>query len=384
MGTAGDTRWIPERAKSLGFALCGVARAERFPEHERLAEWLGRGYGGEMHYLEDARRSDPARVLAGAKSVIVCAMSYNTDRPYSAEVRANPETDGPRGWISRYAWGQDYHEVLGEKLQELTAALAEQFPGPFEARCYVDTGPIPERVFAKHAGLGWLGKNTLLINEELGSWLFLGVILTTLDLIPSLKDTELPPADLCGNCRMCLDACPNGALVEPYVLDARRCISYLTIELRGSIPEELREPMGQHVFGCDICQEVCPWNRQAPLADSSSFQPRMLLPDTTNASREEILFHPHLEELASLTQEEFRSAFQGSPIRRTKWRGLVRNACLALGNLGGRADPAARRRIRSVLTSLLTSEDQVIGESAHWALSRIESSERGAPVPREL
>ena len=179
------------------------------------------------------------------------------------------------GWISRYAWGDDYHEVLRAKLEDLLEGLREQqCAEPFEARVYADTGPLNERVLAKHAGLGWLGKNTLLLNERIGSFFFLGVILTTLDLQPSLGTADVPPADRCGSCRKCIEACPTGALVDAYVMDARRCISYLTIELRAAIPEELREPMGQHVFGCDICQDVCPWNRNAPVTQAMEFQPR--------------------------------------------------------------------------------------------------------------
>jgi len=178
----------------------------------------------------------------------------------------------------QYAWGRDYHEVLRDRLDRLVDSLREHFSRPFKARSYADTGPIQERVLAKHAGLGWLGKNTLLLNETLGSFFFLGVILTTLDLLPSLTANELPPPDLCGNCRQCLDACPTQAFVEPYVMDARRCISYLTIELRQGVAEEFREPMGRHVFGCDICQDVCPWNRRAPIAALEDFQPRMFSP----------------------------------------------------------------------------------------------------------
>ena len=271
--TATETAWIVQRARELGFALCGVARLEKFPEHKAFAGWLERGYAGEMAYLADARRQEPSEVLAGARSAIVCALNYNTAHPYSNEVITNGVGEA-RGWISRYAWGRDYHEVMRERLNALVAALKEKFPGEENSRAYADTGPIAERIFAKHAGLGWLGKNTLLLNQELGSWFFLGVILTTLELEPSLAAGEMPPADLCGNCRQCLDACPTGALVEPYVLDARKCISYLTIELRGAIPGEFRERMGRHVYGCDICQEVCPYNRAAPVTEVREFEPR--------------------------------------------------------------------------------------------------------------
>lgn len=393
---AADTAWITGQAQALGFALCGIAPAEKFPELERLAEWLERGYGGEMRYLEDPRRSDPQRVLTGAKSVIVCAIDYNTAQPYSTEVAASADAEEPRGWISRYAWGDDYHEVLLQKLDELIASLHERFSEPFLARAYVDTGPVLERPLGHHAGLGWQGKNTCLIHEEHGSWLFLGVIVTTLELAPSLGAAGMPPPDLCGNCRLCLDACPTGALVEPYVLDARRCISYLTIELRGTIPEELRAPMGQHVFGCDICQDVCPWNRRAPLTSEIRFAPRAFLPGSetqeraadeapekvkqmeevrqaSGREREESLFRPRLEWLASLSEEEFQRIFRRSPIRRTKWQGLMRNACIALGNSEVQPGTAAYARIRKALERLAASEDEPVADCANWALTRIQS-----------
>jgi len=366
-GMAADTAWIVERAKALGFDLCGVVRADKFLELEQFGEWLKRGYAGEMKYLEDPRRAEPALVMEGLRSVIVCALNYNTAHPYSIEAAASASADsGPRrGWISRYAWGDDYHEVMWEKLNALAAGLEERFVEPFAARPYADTGPVAERIFAKHAGLGWLGKNTLLLNEALGSWLFLGVILTSLDLAPSLGPAESPPPDLCGNCRQCLDACPTKALVEPYVLDARRCISYLTIELRGSIPEEFREAMGWQVYGCDICQDVCPFNRSAPASPLPEFQPRQ---QSTGPS----LLEPGLESLAEMSEQEFRELFRGSAVKRTKWAGLVRNACIALGNSQVRPDSADYERIETLLRRLTESEISTVAESAHWALSRIQ------------
>ncbi len=363
MKTATETGWIVQRARELGFALCGVARLEKFPEHEAFGEWLARGYAGEMAYLGDARRQEPAGVLAGARSVIVCALNYNTAHPYSNESIGNGD-GAAQGWVSRYAWGRDYHEVMWERLDGLAAALKEKFPGEEKARAYADTGPIAERIFAKHAGLGWLGKNTLLLNQELGSWFFLGVILTTLELEPSLTVGEMPPADLCGNCRQCMDACPTEALVEPYVLDARKCISYLTIELRGAIPEEFREPMGRHVYGCDICQEVCPYNRLAPLTEVIEFEPR-------HWETEEGLLGPRLEWLAGLTEEEFREKFRGSAMKRTKWRGLVRNACVALGNAKWEKGSVEHARVLELLARLEGAEETAIAESARWALLRI-------------
>jgi epoxyqueuosine reductase len=362
---AADTAWIAERAKAMGFDLCGVVRADKFPELPEFREWLERGYAGEMRYLEDPRRQKPSLVMRDLQSVIVCALNYNTAPGYSTEAAASAsaETGPPRGWISRYAWGDDYHEVLWEKLNGLAAALREKFPAPFVARAYADTGPVAERIFARHAGLGWLGKNTLLLNETLGSWLFLGVIFTTLELAPSPPET--PPPDLCGNCRQCLDACPTGALVEPYVLDARRCISYLTIELRGNVPEEFREPMGWQVYGCDICQDVCPYNRSAPVSSLPEFQPR-------GKSSGKSLLLPSLEWLAGMSEREFRELFRGSAVKRTKWRGLVRNACLALGNSRVRPGSAEHKGVVALLSRLRESEISTVAESARWALSRIQ------------
>ncbi len=376
MASPADTAWIIEQARAGGFSLCGIARAESYPEHARLPEWLACGYAGEMRYLADPRRNDPARILPGAKSAIVCALNYNTPRPYSTEVPVDSTDEAPCGWISRYAWGDDYHEVILTKLNDLIAALRERFTEPFEARAYVDTGPILERAFAHRAGLGWQGKNTCLINEALGSWLFLGVLVTTLELVPSLGPAEAPPPDLCGNCRLCLDACPTGALVEPYVLDASRCISYLTIELRGSIPEEFRAPMGRHVFGCDICQDVCPWNRSAPVTQLDSFHPRNISPteqvpaEGGAATRVESVFQPHLEWLAALSEKEFRRVFRGSAIKRAKWRGIVRNACIALGNSSVQRGTATHARINVLLERLTASPDAAIAEHARWALAR--------------
>jgi len=365
MAPTGDTAWITERAKALGFDLCGVVRAEKFAELEQYAEWLARGYAGEMRYLEDPRRREPGLLLENLNSVIVCALNYNTDYPYSTEAAARADRQGPRGWISRYAWGGDYHEVMWEKLNALSAEIRERFPEPFGARAYADTGPIAERVFARHAGLGWVAKNTLLLNENLGSWLFLGVILTSLELEPSVDPGGGPPPDLCGSCRQCLDACPTGALIEPYVLDARRCVSYLTIELRGSIPEQFREPMGWQIYGCDICQDVCPYNRKAPVSKMPQFEPRRF-------RNGESLYRPSLESIAEMSEEQFREAFRGSSVKRAKWAGMVRNACVALGNSLSELGAAERGRALELLERLAGSTIPTIAESAEWALSRIE------------
>jgi len=392
MKTRSDTVWVEAHAKSLGFDLCGVARAEQFPELAKTEEWLARGYAGEMNYLADARRREPASVMPGIRSAIVCALNYNTDLPRSTEVPSRAED--PCGWISRYAWGADYHQVLQGKLAALGDALRARFDEPFETRVYTDTGPVQERILAKYAGLGWLGKNTLLLNQQLGSFIFLGAILTTLDLAPTLEDGALPPSDLCGSCRRCIDACPTGAFVEPYVMDARRCISYLTIELRGPIPDEFREPMGRHVFGCDICQDVCPWNRRALATTEEEFRPRTFQSRNSNEPQEmeeqiaagilgseeprtslvteESLFSPRLEWLLSMDEAEFRQVFRDSAIKRAKWRGLVRNTCIALGNSDLPRGTQSHDRILASLTRLSTSEDALIAESALWALSRIQ------------
>jgi epoxyqueuosine reductase len=389
-----ETVWIEAHAKALGFDLCGVVSADKFPELAQTEEWLARGYAGAMKYLADPRRADPATTMPGIRSVIVCALSYNTGFPRSIS-RDERQRDGePRGWISRYAWGDDYHHVLKERLDELAAAVRERFAEQACVRSYVDTGPVQERVLAKYAGLGWLGKNTLLLNQRIGSFFFLGVLLTDLDLAPSLAEAQLPPPDLCGTCRRCIDACPTEAFAEPYVLDARRCISYLTIELRDHIPEEFRELLGTHVFGCDICQDVCPWNRRAPVTLLDAFQPRCFpandecadelvgaagsedqqgdnVPGENNREPES-LFHPRLEWLASMSEEQHRTAFRGSPVKRTKYRGLIRNACIALGNAKLQSATPEYARIQSLLERLAASEDSMIAESARWALSRIQ------------
>ena len=394
MRARSDTLWVEARAKELGFDLCGVVSAAKFPELEHTEEWLARGFAGEMKYLSDPRRRN-SDAFPGVHSVIVCALNYNTDLPGSTDVPHLPNDGEPRGWISRYAWGDDYHEVLQEKLQELTASLRQHFAEPFEARVYADTGPLQERIFAKYAGLGWLGKNTLLLNQRLGSWIFLGAILTTLDLAPTLEDGVLPPPDLCGSCRRCIDSCPTQAFVEPYVMDARRCISYLTIELRGVIPDELRDSIGNHVFGCDICQDVCPWNRRSPPSPLEEFRPRTFpvtlesvpLSDGQTENSEllsgpvkqepseapdDSLFLPRLEWLAAMDETEFRRFFRGSAIKRTKWRGMVRNACIALGNSALHRETSVHQRISELLRHLSSSADVVIAESALWALSRIQ------------
>jgi epoxyqueuosine reductase len=300
-------------------------------------------------------------------------MNYNAapTRASASTQHAGAHGNGSdaRGWISRYAWGDDYHQSLKTKLDTLLENMRVQFGEPFEARAYVDTGPVQERVAGKYAGLGWLAKNTCLINQRLGSWLFLGVIVTTLELPPTLATNLEPPRDLCGSCTRCLDACPTNAFPEPYVLDASRCISYLTIELRGAIPEQLRPMMGDAVVGCDICQDVCPWNRKAPVTTRSEFQARRVpLPREDEMLS---LVEPPLEALALLSQEEFSTIFRNSSAKRTKWRGLVRNACVALGNSKISRDSLEFARIIAILKKLAASPDALIAEHAQWALSRL-------------
>jgi epoxyqueuosine reductase len=400
MRTAADTEWIAERARALGFELCGVARAEKFPELARAEEWFARGFAGEMKYLGDARRGDPGRVLAGARSVIVCGMNYNSgmprsiefqgagslgengdelrlrdDRKSGAEAPHSTYADGDeaRGWISRYAWGDDYHDVLRSRLNALVAEMRQRFGDGFEALAYADTGPLQERIFAKHAGIGWIGKNTLVLNQQMGSWFFLGVVVTTLELTPSLEAAAGPPADLCGSCTRCIDACPTDALIAPYEMDARRCISYLTIEHRGAIPVEFREAIGNHVYGCDICQDVCPWNRRAPVTAVAEFQAREFeAAGSGDARKLDSLFRPRLTALAAIGEDEYKAAFRGSAIKRAKHRGIVRNACVALGNAKFDRGGAEHQEAVVMLERLSGSNDPVISESAHWALSRIQ------------
>jgi epoxyqueuosine reductase len=333
-----------EVAREAGFDLVGIARAEAPPaELGSFAEWVARGYGGEMAYLtgQVVKRRDLKTAFPWARSLICVGLHYDTPHPYSTEAPAE------RGWLSRYAWGDDYHDVMKAMLERVVERLQET-AGSFEARAYVDTGPVVERAWAASAGLGAWGKNTCLLHPEHGSWFFLGEIVTDLELTP-----DEPRVDMCGSCTACLEACPTGALPAPYVLDATRCISYLTIELRGSIPETRREGVGRHVFGCDICQDVCPWNRKRRHRGGAPFEPR---PDA---------FAPDLAELATLDDEAFRERFRRSPVRRAKRRGLLRNVAVALGNSGDAAH-------RPVLERLMRDEDPVVREHAEWARRRLD------------
>jgi epoxyqueuosine reductase len=296
--------------------------------------------------------------------VIVCAINYNTAHPYSTQTR-----DAGQGWISRYAWSrEDYHDAVLRRLRQLETNLHEplEITGnrqpatdhSLQTRSYVDTGPLVERVYAKYAGIGWIGKNTCILNQKLGSWLFLGVILTALEL-----EADLPAPDRCGRCTRCLDACPTHAFTAPGQLDARLCISYLTIEKRGDIPDKLRSGMGRHVFGCDICQDVCPWNRKAPVTMAAEFQPR------------EGLVNPALDWLAEMQPEEFRAVFRGSPLRRTNLSGLRRNAVIAMGNSGN-------AKFVPTLKRLADDPDEVVASHARWALDKFGAETRSSQEAR--
>jgi epoxyqueuosine reductase len=308
---------VKRRASELGFDLCGIAAAGDVPAQAAFAEWIANGYAGEMHYLARTadKRADVRHVLPTARSVIVLGTQYNVDRPYSTEI-ADPQ----RALISRYAWGDDYHDVIGRRLDALVAWMREASDEAFDARAYVDTGPVQERAYAQQAGLGWVGKNTCLINHELGSWLFLSEVICSLALEPDERGF-----DRCGTCTLCLEACPTGAFVQPGVMDARRCLSYLTIELKGDIPGQWHEAVGAHVYGCDICQEVCPWNHGAPHSPDPAWQPRPAFDGVT------------IDALASRSDAELRAAMKGSAMKRTGVKGLRRNLVLALRRTGGRS-----------------------------------------------
>jgi epoxyqueuosine reductase len=334
---------IKTLARECGFELAGIACAEPLPDDSRrYLDWVERGMAGAMGYLTDRRanlRIDPRLLLASARSVICVGKLYNRPEPRSTELR-----EASRGWISRYAWGEDYHHVMGRGLEQLAAKL-----GPdHEYKICVDTAPLLERSYARQAGLGWIGKNTCLINQEIGSWIFLGEILSSLSIEP-----DVPPADRCGTCTRCIDACPTQAIApQGYEVDARRCIPYFTIELHGAAPEEMRASIGQHIFGCDICQDVCPWNSRAPVAQEPAFEPRH--------------FAPPLDELAALTEDEFRSRFRGSPIQRAKYAGFLRNVAIAMGNSG-------LEKFREPLERLAAFPNSLVADQAHWALDRLAS-----------
>ncbi|MCX7426421.1 MAG: tRNA epoxyqueuosine(34) reductase QueG [Planctomycetia bacterium] len=307
------TSALKREALRLGFDLVGVCPAVTPPGLERFRDWLASGHAGQMHYMTDraAAYEHPSHVLDGAKSLLMLAVNYHTEEPAPS---------GPgQGRVSRYAWGADYHDVIRRRLRRLADFHRRLVPGA-RVRGVVDTAPLLERDFARLAGLGWIGKNTMLVNRRLGSWLFLAAILTS----ETLQYDEPQPPDRCGSCRACLDACPTGALVDAYRLDARRCISYLTIELGGAIPVGLREPLGDRLFGCDACQEVCPWNRRAPVASEKAFQPAPGMNPM------------ELSELFALDEPTFRARFRKTPLWRARREGLRRNAEIVLNNQSSR------------------------------------------------
>ena len=341
---------IRQHARTLGFDLCGVAPVGDFRELKYLREWLERGYAGDMAYIPRSadRRADVRQVVPGARSVIVMGTLYNTVPPYE-------EPKPGAALVSRYAWGDDYHDIIKARLDSLLAWMHAESPEPFDAKAYVDTGPVQERVYAQYGGLGWIGKNTCLINPELGSWLFLSEIICTLALEP-----DAPGLDQCGACTRCLDACPTNALVEPGVLDATQCLSYLTIEIKGAIPLALREQLDTHVYGCDICQEVCPYNDAAPQSPDRSWQPRAGLKA------------PSLIELWRQSDSELRKRIKGSAMTRAKVAGLRRNIAVAIGNSG---DPAAIAALQEPSDDRPSAADEMVQEHIEWSKARLRNSE---------
>jgi len=355
---------VGQFAEEAGFDRAGVAAVpapgsdEDRTERARFEQWIAAGHAGSMEYLK--RRNEAGRLVRSslreavpwARSVVVCVTNYNREAPYSTD----PAPEGS-GWIARYAWSgshgrpADYHKVLLKRLERVRERMSEEF-GEFEARCYVDTGPVVERVYAQYAGLGWIGKNTCLLNQELGSWLFLGVILTSLEL-PASDAAVLAP-DRCGSCTRCIDACPTGALIAPRQMDASRCISYLTIEHRGEVPLELREGIGRQIFGCDICQDVCPWNSRRRVPEQA---------DKELAPRGELI-NPALAWLAEMDESAFGRYFYGSPVKRTRYSGFRRNLAIAMGNSGQAA-------FLPRLQAWARSGDATLAEASQWAINRI-------------
>tara|TARA_B100000949_G_scaffold192681_1_gene176708 strand:- start:217 stop:1380 length:1164 start_codon:yes stop_codon:yes gene_type:complete len=338
------TLQIKDKAVGLGFNSVGISPASEI-EGTQLQLWLNRQYHGQMSYMErnSEKRKDPSRVLPSARSII--SVSLNYFHPYDL-----PYNSSERGVFSRYASGDDYHDVLRKKLEQLLEHIRLLIP-KVEGKIYVDTGPMMDKYWAAQSGIGWLGKHTNLLSRESGSWFFLGEILVSVAL-----EYDSPGEDFCGTCTRCIDACPTDAIVQPYVLDSRRCISYLTIELRDDIPEEFRSSMSNLIFGCDICQDVCPWNQEIPHSTVKEFEAR------------EFNRAPFLRELANITLKEFQERFHGSPVKRTKWRGFLRNVAIAMGNSGN-------PEMVLELKKLLNYEDPLIRRHAAWALNQIDSLE---------
>jgi epoxyqueuosine reductase len=327
-------------ARQIGFDSCRIAACDAPAHMTEFREWLRQGAHGEMNYMQrgEEKRCDPQKVLPDAKSIVVLALNY-----FQGEGNRQSQP-AATGRIARYAWGDDYHHVIAAKLDKIDQFLAG-FGG--QQKCYVDTGPILERDHAAQAGIGWHGKNTMLIDERLGTWFFLAEILTTLEL-----PADQPVQNRCGTCERCIKACPTGAITAPHRLDARRCISYLTIELKGSIPLELRPLIEDRIFGCDDCLEVCPWNRFAQVSHETAFSARK---STTGLS---------LREYLELDDAEFRQLFKNSPIKRIKRRGFLRNVCVALGNAGDVSDLPALERAAA-------DPEPLIAEHAGWAIEQI-------------
>lgn len=316
-----DAHRVKAIARACGFELAGIAPALPLADFESFRLWAEAGMAGEMGYLTDYRkdrRADPRHLLPEARTILCVGKLYHTPHPYSTAF-----SDGECGWISRYAWGEDYHHIVGEGLRQVEDRLRTECDESFTAKVCVDTAPLLERSYARMAGLGWIGKNTCLIHEPTGSWYFLGALLLSLEL-----ESNVPPPDRCGSCTRCIEACPTAAIVpsglpgtRQYFVDARACISYYTIEKKRDLPAEARPGNGNHVFGCDICQDVCPWNRRAPVTADVRFEPR--LPPA-----------PPLERLAAITEAEFRELFRDSPISRVRYSGFLRNVAVAMGNSG--------------------------------------------------
>jgi epoxyqueuosine reductase len=343
-----DAAQIKAEAAAAGFDLCGIAPAGNFPELEFLPKWLNRGYAGEMHYMyrTSERRSNVRAIMPSAQSVISLGIVYNAERPYSIE-----NADPSRAAIARYAWGDDYHVVIEGRLACLVERIRAVAGDAVELRAYVDTGPVQERVYAQYAGLGWIGKNTCVINETLGSWIFLAEVICSVRLTP-----DSPALDQCGTCTRCLDACPTGALVEPGVLDSTRCLSYLTIENKGAVPVNQRSSVGEHAYGCDICQEVCPWNLtpSTGITHDEPWQPRPGLDA------------PRLLDLWRQSDDGLRALLKGSAMKRAGVRRLRRNLAVAIGNSG---DPAGA-------SALLEHEeptcgDPLVAEHVAWAVEKL-------------
>lgn len=337
---------VKAHAKECGFDLCGIARADEHPKLAKLAEWVEQGRHGEMGYLAGSldERSDVRQTLFSARSVISVAVLYNTEAAMAAGEPAPGEIV-----VARYARGDDYHAILRARLRALLQWLADDAGPGLEAVTCVDDGPVQERVYAEAAGLGWIGKNTCLINPAIGSWLFLGEIITNLDL-----DADLPGVDQCGSCTRCLDACPTDALVAPYELDATRCLSYLTIEVRGAVEEQWRDGLESRVFGCDICQDVCPWNRRAAVSDDVAWQPR------------EDLARLKLIDACTLTDEAWMTRLKDSALKRAGVHRLRRSLAYATSALA----PAARADALDALDAHPSSASAVVGDAIRWARSR--------------